>query len=461
MFQVRLPSHCRMEAEWICSVVFEEFLGLPFSMVPAPASAFTVQYANRTLTLPDVFFSQAVNAWLSPATIPKLPLAQWDVVSSGLDAVLVENTTPILFGSPGYVVDESGNFRLNLDILGSAFFMLSRYEEAVEPDRDYYDRFPATASIAYQAGFLDRPIVDEYVEILWAAMKRVWPNLERQTRQARTLVSCDVDNPYICISKSLPKTVKAMGGDLLKRKSPATALQTLNQYLQVRRDDYSQDPYLKAIGWIMEANEQAGNRVAFYFISDHSHPTLDGCYIMDEPVIRNLIRRIHARGHEVGLHASYNTYRDAAQTVREADILRRVMEAEGVQQDEMGGRQHFLRWETPTTARNWEAAGMDYDSTLSYADRPGFRCGTCREYLMYDVVERRPLKLKQRPLIVMECSVIADRYLGLGYTNQALDLMLTLKRRALRYGGNFTLLWHNSHFNHPKDREFYQALVTG
>lgn len=59
----------------------------------------------------------------------------------------------------------------------------------------------------------------------------------------------------------------------------------------------------------------------------------------------------------------------------------------------------------------------------------------------------------------MECSVIAVRYLGLGYSDQALDLMLTLKRWALRHGGDFTLLWHNSHFNHPKDWEFYQALI--
>jgi hypothetical protein len=31
----------------------------------------------------------------------------------------------------------------------------------------------------------------------------------------------------------------------------------------------------------------------------------------------------------------------------------------------------------------------------------------------------------------MECSVIAERYLGLGYTDAALHLMLAFKRRAL------------------------------
>ena len=49
---------------------------------------------------------------------------------------------------------------------------------------------------------------------------------------------------------------------------------------------------------------------------------------------------------------------------------------------------------------------------------------------------------------------------GDSYFDQALELMLTLKQRALRYGGDFTLLWHNSHLDRPQDREFYRALVA-
>ena len=43
--------------------------------------------------------------------------------------------------------------------------MLSRYEELITKDRDQHNRFPATASVAFKAGFLDRPIVSEYLEI--------------------------------------------------------------------------------------------------------------------------------------------------------------------------------------------------------------------------------------------------------------------------------------------------------
>ncbi len=59
----------------------------------------------------------------------------------------------------------------------------------------------------------------------------------------------------------------------------------------------------------------------------------------------------------------------------------------------------------------------------------------------------------------MESSVIDDSYLGMGHSAEALDLMLTLKNRALQFGGDFTLLWHNSNFMTAKDREFYEALI--
>ena len=53
----------------------------------------------------------------------------------------------------------------------------------------------------------------------------------------------------------------------------------------------------------------------------------------------------------------------------------------------------------------------------------------------------------------------AERYLGLGYTDAALELMLALKRRALRHGGDFTLPWHNSHLTTAQDQA-YRALMA-
>jgi len=109
--------------------------------------------------------------------------------------------------------------------------------------------------------------------------------------------------------------------------------------------------------------------------------------------------------------------------------------------------------------RGLASAGLKYDTSGSFADRPGFRYGTARPFPMWDWQANRPLALRQRPLILMECSVIADRYMGLGYSPEAWDVMTRLKERALMFGGDFTFLWHNSHLMNPEDWAFFEGLM--
>lgn len=54
---------------------------------------------------------------------------------------------------------------------------------------------------------------------------------------------------------------------------------------------------------------------------------------------------------------------------------------------------HYLRWGHPTTLQAWNDAGMDYDSTLGYADSPGFRCGTCFEYPAFNPITQQQLAI--------------------------------------------------------------------
>lgn len=120
---------------------------------------------------------------------------------------------------------------------------------------------------------------------------------------------------------------------------------------------------------------------------------------------------------------------------------------------------HYLRWEQPTTLRAWAEASMNYDSTLGYADRPGFRCGTCHEYSAFDPVMQQTLSLRIRPLIVMECSVFDDAYAGLGVTEEALVLINTLKQRCIDAGGVFALLWHNSYLRSHELENIYSRSL--
>ena len=104
----------------------------------------------------------------------------------------------------------------------------------------------------------------------------------------------------------------------------------------------------------------------------------------------------------------------------------------------------FLRFEVPTTWQIWEDNGMKWDSTLSYPEKEGFRCGTCYEYSVFNILSRKKLKLKEMPLTVMEVTMV-------GYQNLVPGIMekkiIKLIDKVKKYNGKFVLLWHNSNFN--------------
>lgn len=458
--ELHIPSRCKNEILWIANVLFDEFLGIDYSIVETESEFFLLESAGKTLQFPDCFFKQADKAWMQSSSLPKIPLVSWDIDSSGLKVHLMKREVPVLFGKPEIEI-YNDRICLGIDILGSAFYMLSRYEETVIADRDKHNRFPARASIAFQAGFLDRPIINEYLEILWECMKHLWPNLQRKKRDFRMLVSCDVDHPYQSGIKNPLLQLRHIAGDLVRRKSARLAVKSTVNFFASKFDDYSHDDYYSRFDWMMDVNEAAGNKVAFYFIAGHSDNLRDGCYSLDEPIIRNLIRRVHVRGHEIGLHGSYNSYKDKEQFLQEARNLKRVMAEESIHQDYFGGRQHYLRWETPTTAKVAEFAGMDYDSTLTFADAEGFRCGICYEFPMYDIEERLPMSIRARPLIVMEATLLSREYRAVNSWEELSDSINKLAAAVHLFRGDMTLLWHNTGFDKPWYEVCYKELVSG
>jgi peptidoglycan/xylan/chitin deacetylase (PgdA/CDA1 family) len=465
MLTVKTPATYHPERAYILEVILKDFLGLAYQLQVGELDRVIINTDDgSTLSLSDLFFSLSPTNWLQPASLPSQPLKTWQVDRALSNPILVSPSIPIVYGDDpnvaSFFTHSDGNIELGLDIFGSSFFMLTRYEEVVKKDRDAIDRFPLTASLAAQAGFLDRPIVNEYVEILWACLKLICPQLERKQHQFATLVSHDLDEPFLFAGTGIPRLLQRCAGDLFRRKSLALMASTLSDWMKVTGGDLTADPY-NTFDMIMDISEENNLKSAFYFIADRTAGSIDGLYDLDRPRIRQLMRRIHDRGHEIGLHTSYNTYQDSRQTRREFEILRRACEAEGIEQSAWGGRQHCLRWETPTTFRNWDEAGLDYDSTLTYAEKIGFRTGTCYQYSVFDLVNKKQLKLQERPLCIMDVTVTRSTYMGLNIdSGAALAAMQVIKDRCKLFDGLFTVLWHNTGFVQQNELNLYRQIVS-
>ena len=403
-----------------------------------------------TLPLDDATFSRADS---------DLPCTQWNAAAEGwhtaLDPVL---PAPGVSTLPSPLIEPTvQGWHIHYEILGLTYWMLSRQEEVGRTDLDAHGRFPATSSHAFKHGYLERPIVDEWLQILGQVITRTWPGLQLKQHSFSMKVSHDVDAPSRYGFASAKGLLRSMAGDVLKRRDIQSALRAPWIRLNTRDALHPADSF-NTFEWIMDLSDRHGLTSAFYFICGRSSH-MDAAYEPEHPAIRALMRRMHERGHEIGLHPSYGSYQKPEIIATEAQRLRRVAAEEGITQSEWGGRMHFLRWEQPTTLRAWADAGMNYDSTLSYADLPGFRCGTCFEYPAFDPVQSEILNVRVRPLIAMECTVMAPRYMGLGTGEAAYAKFSQLKDACRAVNGCFTLLWHNSQFEKEAERGLYEAVL--
>jgi hypothetical protein len=428
---VEAPPGYEPERRYILEVVLTDWLGLDWTLRQGERADVRIALAEdpegAAVVLPDVLFATAPEAWLTTASLPAVRRA-----GDGL---------PILYGSGD-----------DVDVLGGAFFMLTRYEELVVADRDHFGRFPAAASVAAREGFLSTPIVDAYVERLWEGLSAAWPRLQRRSRTFELVLTHDIDDPLTTLDHGPGDALRQLGGDLARRRDLGLAGRRLRSLI----GDHRLDPN-NTFDFLMDVSERHGLRSAFYFLAHRDERPREGRYLFEHPWVRGLIGHIGSRGHEIGIHPSHCTYRDAERTREELTRLRRVAEAEGIEQERWGGRQHFLRWANPDTWRNWEAAGLSYDSTLAYSEVVGFRTGTCHPYRVFDLRARRPLSLHERPFQIMDVTLLYPMGLSL---DAARDAALQIAAQCRRHRGALGILWHNhTLLRSAREQRWYASLV--
>lgn len=345
------------------------------------------------------------------------------------------------------------------DILGLTFWCMNRLEEIEAETLDEHKRFPASESHAEIYGYLDRPVVDEWLDILGQLIQAQWPGLELKQHQFEMVLSHDVDYPARYGFRSFKGMIRAMGGDVIKRGDFWSLFIAPWVRLNTRQNLHPMDTF-NTFDWIMDQSDKVGVKSTFNFICDTDYGPYEADYQLEHPAIRRLIRDIHGRGHLIGLHPSYQCYLSPKKIQYEFDRLQKVCLEEGVKQAEWGGRMHFLRWSHPETMCAWEHAGLSYDSSLGFAGIGGFRCGTSHKFQMYNPVNEKPFTIVERPLIVMETTFFSKQYMGFGDPESIMSYIQDIKDKCIKFGGDFVLLWHNNNLASVRNRNLYKKLIN-
>jgi hypothetical protein len=316
---------------------------------------------------------------------------------------------------------------------------LSRWEETLEGERDEHGRFPSTRSIAVGDDFLHRPVVDEYGLALQQVLMRLMPGWTPERRPAAIKISHDVD------LLGTPWNLRQALGHAIRRRRPLSTVRDLiAPTIGVR------PTYLELLHEIVRKTLARGLQPAVYWKASAT-TSFDSGYNPAARLIRATISWLREQGVECGVHPGYDTFLHVPNLREEVRRLRGVLGG-----GPLGGRQHYLRW-CPETWAQWEECGLTYDSTVGYADRIGFRAGTCFPYRPWLVDLGREANIVELPLLVMDGTLY--QYMKLP-EQRAIQTIRSLLERCDAVGGVFTLLWHNSSLIEPGFGDYDNVLNT-
>ena len=347
--------------------------------------------------------------------------------------------------------DTDSSIHIPYDILTPSFVLLSRYEEFQSQRQDAHGRYPFNCSLAEKYDMVEIPLVDEYAMLLRYWLCLYFPYIfDAAPRTPRIVPTHDIDILYRFTGRF--QAIKSIfGRDLLINRSLSMVWESIKSYRNWKIRP-SLDPYVEAIDeFLFQEEKRKLSSIFFFKATEKGHP--DATYDVQDPILHEVIRVIMAPDyHQIGLHGSYPSANDLQCLQKEKQNLSKLCDEEV-----RISRQHYLRTffaDDPNSLDLWRNAGITDDYTLGFAERCGFRCGTCHPYPLYDVRHDKVTDIVEHPLIVMD-GTLSD-YMKLS-VEDARALTQRLKQRCLDVEGDFVILWHN-HATTREMKPYYEGV---
>jgi hypothetical protein len=187
---------------------------------------------------------------------------------------------------------------------------------------------------------------------------------------------------------------------------------------------------------LTEKERRRGICATYNFLVRHGHRQ-DASYTLKHRGVVEVMRWLELQGMEVGVHGSYACLDELGGMEFEVTSLN----ARGFHP--RGGRQHWLRYTLDRLIPALESAGLEYDTSIGWSERTGFRAGACFAFPPYDFNKERAASFLEIPLVVMDQALRTRRASTEQMFVNAARILAT--SRSLGWGG-ISLLWHPAAF---------------
>ena len=385
----------------------------------------------KVVIVPSNFFNDSIYG--TPQSMPSLPLQEIEGI-------------PFLYGTP-LIEKIDSTIICHADIIASTYFLISRYEEYINPNsnRDPHGRYIGKQSVPAQAGFIHRPIVEEYGKLLRNLLQQAGvPFLPIPQQINHIYLTHDID------SITNYRRIRGLIGGILRRENITTILKSL---ININNDPAYTFP------WILNQDNQLPQATQIYFVKAARQASgLDRpAYNLVGKNFTHLKKEILTSSPKAifGLHASYKSGNIPDIISDERKLLQYAIENQQI----TTSRHHYLRSLHPNDMEALIDARITDDYTMGYADIAGFRLGTCRAVRFINPATRKLTSLTLHPLTIMDCTLSEPHYMNLTY-KEALSYSQTLINETKQHNGDLCLLWHNTRFtNNDYHSQLYSQII--
>ncbi|MFW6275650.1 MAG: polysaccharide deacetylase family protein, partial [bacterium] len=354
---------------------------------------------------------------------------------------------------------ENDNLIFNHDILKSAFYLLSGYQEQFPKQKDMHDRFRFAESVQYKLGFVDKPLVNYYFQIIIEGLKefgklnKIFITEKNYFKTFGFILSHDIDRVDYYSIHQIKYFIKGLLGLSQTGYSKKQLFFLLPHNIVGCIFPFLKKDRYWSFEWLRKTETKLGIKSTFYFllkgIKHH-----DAYYDVNEKRIRKIINYLENEGCEIGVHGTVGSYKDAGELKYCIKRLNKVT-SEKIK----GIRQHRLKFNHPETFKIQQNEGLIYDSTLGFAEHEGFRNSFCFPFKPYDFEKDRMIDIWEIPLMVMDVTLFNYRNLSFAEAQIKIENLIG---EVNKFSGIFTLLWHNGYFDEikfPGITDFYTGLL--
>lgn len=409
------------------NIFFADLLGMSWELVHSKENALTanipvINYSDEAL--PGSF-----------QIIPSGLLFEEDVRDLN-PKVFIWSGVPVFF-------EVRDNAELPFDPFSMVFYMVTRYEEYLEHDRDVHGRFIPSNSLAYQYDFLDIPLANIIADKIGNILNDRFGELSVKFPAYTFTPTVDVDIAYAHQGKGIFRAAAGFAKLILTGK-----IREVRERILVN-SGLTDDPYDNFAFQMLVFKDFGLSPLYFMLIGDYG--PYDKNISHKNKNFRGLINSL-SRDVEVGIHPSYRSFDEPERLEMEISRLEEITGKKIT-----SSRQHFLRMKFPETYRTLIRLGITDDYSMGYASLNGFRAGISIPFYFFDLIDNREKELKIHPFMFMDTAM--QDYMGIS-PEDYLSFVEPLKKRVNFYGGCLTGVWHNYALsNNIEKQEAFLSII--